>query len=50
MEGLMIKNLYDLKETIAADLFDGVDYPWQVTAEDRRIYFEIRSDIAERGI
>lgn len=30
MEGLMIKNLYDLKETIAADLFDGVDYPWQV--------------------
>lgn len=30
MEGLMIKNLYSLEETIAADLFDGLDYPWQV--------------------
>ena len=30
MKGLMIKDLYNLEETIAADLFDGVDYPWQV--------------------
>ena len=29
MEGLRIKNLYNLEETIAADLFDGLDYPWQ---------------------
>ena len=27
MKGLMIKDLYNLEETIAADLFDGVDYP-----------------------
>lgn len=29
MEGLMIKNLYSLEETIAAELFEGLDYPWQ---------------------
>ncbi len=29
MEGLMIKNLYSLEETIAAKLFEGLDYPWQ---------------------
>ena len=29
MEGLMIKNLYTLEETIAAKLFEGLDYPWQ---------------------
>lgn len=28
-EELRIKKLYDLKETIAAGLFDGLDYPWQ---------------------
>ncbi len=29
-EELMIKNLYDLNETIAAGLFEGVTYPWEV--------------------
>ena len=29
MENLLIKNMYDLNETIAADLFEGIDYPWQ---------------------
>ena len=28
-EQLTIKNLYDLKETIAADLFEGLTYPWE---------------------
>ena len=27
-----IKDLYDLNETIAAKLFDGVEYPWEVLA------------------
>ena len=27
---LTIKNLYDLNETIAADLFEGATYPWEV--------------------
>lgn len=29
MEGFLIKNLYNLEETIASDLFEGLDYPWQ---------------------
>ena len=29
MEGLMIKNLYSLEEKIAAELFEGLYYPWQ---------------------
>ena len=30
METCKIKNLYNLKETIAADLFEGAEYPWEV--------------------
>lgn len=30
MEQLEIKNLYDLKETIAASLFEGATYPWEL--------------------
>ncbi len=32
MEQCLIKNLYDLNQTIAAELFAGVDYPWEVLA------------------
>ena len=30
MEQCLIKNLYDLSGTIAADLFEGHQYPWEV--------------------
>lgn len=30
MEQAKIKNLYDLNETIAKDLFEGITYPWEV--------------------
>lgn len=30
MEGITIKELYDLSETIALSLFEGVTYPWEV--------------------
>lgn len=30
MKDLMIESLYNLEETIAADLFEGVVYPWEV--------------------
>ena len=30
MEQLQIKNLYNLEETIAALLFDGAVYPWEL--------------------
>ena len=29
MDRLMIKNMYDLSETIAAELFEGLTYPWE---------------------
>lgn len=30
MEQFMIKNMYDLNETIAAEVFEGLTYPWEV--------------------
>ncbi len=30
MEQCLVKNMYDLNETIAAQLFAGADYPWEV--------------------
>lgn len=30
MEAMKIKNLYDLSQTIAAELFEGAEYPWEV--------------------
>ena len=30
MKELTVANLYTLKETIAKDLFEGVEYPWEV--------------------
>lgn len=38
-EHLMIKSLFDLRETIAADIFTGCTYPWEVLG---RIKDEIR--------
>ena len=29
MEQCLIENLYDLSGTIAADLFEGLKYPWE---------------------
>lgn len=33
MEQAKIKSMYNLSETIAADLFEGKDYPWEVLPE-----------------
>lgn len=30
MNGITVADLYDLRETVAAALFDGVTYPWEV--------------------
>ena len=30
MDNIKIKNLYNLKETIAAELFEGKEFPWEV--------------------
>ena len=36
MEQLTVKSLYNLKETIARDIFEGVTYPWEVLPCIRR--------------
>ena len=33
MNDAKIENMYDLKETIAAELFEGKTYPWEVLPE-----------------
>ena len=30
MESIRIENMYELKETIAAEIFEGKTYPWEV--------------------
>ena len=30
IEGIAVKDLFDLKETIASEVFNGIEYPWQV--------------------
>ena len=41
MEQLQIKNLYNLQETIAAPLFDGVVYPWELLSKKKNLFMEI---------
>ena len=43
MENAKIENLYNLEETIAVKLFEGVEYPWEVLAK-------IKSFIVELGV
>ncbi len=43
MEQCKIENLYDLKETIAADLFQDVQYPWEVLANIKDFITELGS-------
>ena len=41
MSGLKIKDLYDLNETIAAELFNGVEYPWEVLPKIKDFILEL---------
>ena len=38
---ITIKDLYDLNETIAADLFEGVTYPWEVLPKIKDFIIEL---------
>lgn len=42
-----IKDLYDLNETIAAKLFDGVEYPWEVLANIGDFIIELGKTLPE---
>ena len=42
-DALKISNLYDLNETIAAKVFEGCTYPWEVLAKvTNRIVNEVK--------
>ncbi|MGN0291017.1 MAG: UDP-N-acetylglucosamine pyrophosphorylase [Lachnospiraceae bacterium] len=41
MKKCKIENLYSLNETIAADLFKGVDYPWEVLPKIKDFIVEL---------
>lgn len=47
MEQCQIKNMYDLKETIAADLFSGVIYPWEVLGKISDFIIELGNKLDE---
>lgn len=47
MEQLQIKNLYNLQETIAAPLFDGAVYPWELLPRIGAYIVELGSSLSE---
>ena len=47
MEQLQIKNLYNLEETIAAPLFDGASYPWELLPKIGAYIIELGSSLPE---
>lgn len=47
MENITIENLYDLNETIAAELFDGAEYPWEVLPKIHDFILELGKRLPE---
>ena len=47
METCKIKNLYNLKETIAKDLFEGAVYPWEVLPKIEAFILELGKTLSE---
>jgi NDP-sugar pyrophosphorylase family protein len=47
MSGITIGDLYDLKETIAEELFEGADYPWEVLPKIHDFIIELGKRLPE---
>ena len=47
MEACKIKNLYDLNETIAAAIFKGAEYPWEVLGKIKEFIIELGASLPE---
>ena len=47
MENITIENLYDLTETIAADLFTEAEYPWEVLPRIHDFILELGKRLPE---
>ena len=47
MENITIENLYDLTETIAAELFTEAEYPWEVLPRIHDFILELGKRLQE---
>lgn len=47
MENIKVENLFDLNETIAAELFEGVVYPWEVLPRIHDFILELGAKLPE---
>lgn len=47
MEEIKVQNLYDLKETIAKDLFEGVEYPFEVLPKIKDFIINLGKTLSE---
>lgn len=47
MEQIQIKNMYDLEQTIAKDLFKDVEYPWEVLGKINSFIIELGNTLDE---
>lgn len=47
MEQMKIKNLYDLTQTIAAGIFEGATYPWEVLSKISAFILELGETLSE---
>ena len=46
-EQLTVKALYNLEETIAKDIFEGVTYPWEVLPKISAFIVELGNTLSE---
>ena len=47
METCKIENLYDLKETIAAELLEGAEYPWEFLGKIKDFIVALGNTLSE---
>lgn len=47
MEAMKVKNLYNLEETIAAPLFDGEEYPWELLGKIKDFIVQLGNSLPE---
>ena len=47
MKGMTVNEMYTLDETIAKDIFDGVEYPWEVLPKISNFIMELGAALSE---
>lgn len=47
MEACKIRNLYELKETIATEVFEGVEYPWEILPKIKEFIVKLGNTLPE---